>query len=83
MTTTAVAERMTDVFQQVFNDDTLVPVDATTADDIEAWDSVMHVTLVFSLEEEFGIELVEIDQVELQTVGDLRRMIERQLDGSS
>jgi len=36
-------EQLTDVFRNVFDDDTIVIIPETTADDIEGWDSLSHV----------------------------------------
>ena len=79
MISASVADRVAGVFQQVFNDDALQPSLESTPDDIPGWDSVMHVTLIFSLEDEFGIELEEVAHAEVTTVGDLCALIERQL----
>jgi acyl carrier protein len=71
MTSAALPDRLLDVFQQVFNDDALQLSGDMTADDIPGWDSVMHVNLIFSLEDEFGIELDEAAQDQISTVGEL------------
>ena len=49
-------ERLVDVFRQVFDDETLRLTDETTADDIEGWDSVAHINLMFSIEQAFGVQ---------------------------
>lgn len=40
-----VKSRLTTVFRDVFDDDGIELSDSTTADDIEAWDSLEHITL--------------------------------------
>ena len=40
-----IIERLDDVFRDVFDDDTLEVDENTTADDIEDWDSIEHITL--------------------------------------
>ena len=74
-----VLERLESVFRTVFSDDAIVLEDGLTADDVEGWDSITHITLVFAVEEEFHIRLATGDLEEMSDVGDLRQAIERQL----
>ena len=48
-----IIERLNDVFRDVFDDDTLEVDENTTADDIEDWDSIEHITLIGAVEDEF------------------------------
>ena len=57
------------VFQDVFDDETIKIDDNTTAKDIEEWDSLMHITLVLSVEKEFGVELSAAEVGKLSNVG--------------
>ena len=50
-----VFQKLTEVFQDVFDDDGIVLSDSTSAEDIEDWDSLSHITLLSSIEEEFGL----------------------------
>ena len=43
MTRETVYERLNEVFQDVFDDETITVQDNTTADDIEDWDSLEHI----------------------------------------
>ena len=47
-----IIERLDDVFRDVFDDDTLEVDENTTADDIEDWDSIEHITLIGAVEDE-------------------------------
>lgn len=73
--------RLTDVFRQTFNDETIDLKDSMTADDIERWDSVSHISLIFAIEEEL-IQLSTRDLEGLANVGDMRRAILRKLPDS-
>ena len=46
-----------DVFRQVFGDDEIVLSDSTTADDIDGWDSMMHINLIIAIEKRFRREV--------------------------
>jgi acyl carrier protein len=56
MTREEVYERLNEVFQDVFDDDEISVNDATTAKDIEGWDSLEHINLIVAVESEFGIK---------------------------
>ena len=51
-----VFERVNKVFRDVFDDESIVVTDETTADDIEDWDSLEHINLIVAMEEEFGMK---------------------------
>jgi acyl carrier protein len=70
-------ERLTEVFRTTFGDEAIVLAPEMTADDIAAWDSVTHITLIYAIEDEFGITLSAKDLENLGNVGDLFAAIER------
>ncbi len=53
----AILDRLTPICRDVFEDDTLAITEETCADDIEIWDSLMHLTLISEIEAAFGISL--------------------------
>ncbi len=65
-----------EIFRQVFDDDRLVIAPETSRREIADWDSVAHVKLILSLEEEFGIRFTEDEVSCVQTVGDFLAAIE-------
>jgi acyl carrier protein len=69
-------ERLTSVFQDVFEDDDISLARETTADDIEGWDSLMHVTLVVNVESKFDVRFSSSEVSALECVGDLIDLIE-------
>ncbi len=72
-----VVDRLTEVFRTTFEDDALELRPEMTAEDVEAWDSVSHITLIYAIEDEFGIKLSTRDLEGLATVGDLIEAVER------
>ena len=58
MTHAEVMERLTGVFRDVFDDDSIVITDQTTANDIEEWDSLEHINLIDAVEQEFHMQEV-------------------------
>jgi acyl carrier protein len=67
--------RLTAVFRDLFNDDTIVLSDQTTAADIQGWDSFNHINLVTMVETEFGIRFKTSEITHLKNVGELMDLI--------
>jgi acyl carrier protein len=72
-----VVDRLTEVFRVTFGDEAIVLDPAMTADDVEAWDSVSHITLIYAIEDEFGIKFSTRDLEGLACVGDLIDVVKR------
>jgi len=70
-----VEERLTAVFRDAFDDDRITLHDHTTADDIEEWDSLSHISLVLSVEKEFGLRLSAAEVGALGNVGEMIDLI--------
>ena len=51
----------------------------TRPDDVPAWDSVGHLTLVSNLEQAFGISLDVDDIMEMENVRDIVRVVQSKL----
>ena len=71
----SVDDRLNDVFQKVFLNDDLVLVDEMTAADIEGWDSLAHINLMFAIEQEFGFQFPGNELAELANIGELKEFI--------
>jgi acyl carrier protein len=74
-TTSATLAQIEEIVRDVTGEDTLVLTPDTRVADVEGWDSLANVSIVFSLEEAFG---THIDLVAgFETVGDLVALIDR------
>jgi acyl carrier protein len=71
----ALPERLQEVFRDVFDDPGLVLTESTTAADIPDWDSLQHVTLLFRIEDEFGVEFTGDEAASLANVGELAALL--------
>ena len=71
MTRAEVFEKLNEVFQGVFDDEDINVTDATTASDVEGWDSLMHITLISEVEDAFGIHFEMKDVTKMQNVGEM------------
>jgi acyl carrier protein len=77
MTREQVYEKLNEIFQDVFDDGDITVNDETTAADIDGWDSLMHITLVGTVEDEFDIKFSVKDIAAMKNVG---QMVDRILE---
>lgn len=70
-----VYEQLTEIFKDVFMEDDIQINDNTTANDIDGWDSLMHITLIGAIEDEFDIKFPMKDVVAMKNVGDMVNLI--------
>ncbi len=71
MTREEIFERVDAIFQDEFDDDTIHVTEATTADDIEDWDSLEHINLVVAIEKEFGMKFTMGEVTGMANVGEM------------
>jgi acyl carrier protein len=72
-----IEQRLTNVFRDVFNDDTLTIRPDLTASDVEDWDSLSHIDMITAVEREFAIRLTTGEVSSMKNVGDLMTLIQR------
>ena len=65
------------IFRDNFDDDSLVITPATSAQDIEDWDSLEQINLLTAMEKKFGIKFKLEDVRSLNNVGDILDLIAR------
>ena len=75
MTREEVYENLNEVFQNVFDDDSIEVNDETTANDIEDWDSLNHITLIDAVENEFGVRFTMGEVSGMKNVGEMAEII--------
>lgn len=75
----AVIDELTQVFEEVFDQSGLTLTPETTANDIEGWDSMSHVTMLIAVEDHFKIEFKPYEIANLVNVGALISLIEKKL----
>jgi len=72
-------EMLEPVFREVFDDKSITLSRATTANDIDDWDSLTHMNLVIALELRFKIKFALGELQSLKNVGDMLDLINRKL----
>jgi acyl carrier protein len=72
-------ERIQRVMRDIFDEPGLLVSSATSANDVEAWDSLSHISLVVAVEKEFGVRFDLRELRALKNVGEWDDLIGRKL----
>ena len=64
-------EKLTEIFRDVFDEDSISLTEETTSADIDGWDSLIHITLVAEVEDAFGIRFPMKKVVSMKNVGEM------------
>ena len=72
-----VHQRLQEIFRTVMEDGDLILTDDLTAADVPNWDSLAQVSLMFTIETEFGLQFDDDQLASLNNVGELRRFVEQ------
>jgi acyl carrier protein len=68
---------LTPLFQELFEDDTIVLHPDTTAEDIRGWDSFNNITLMVAIERQFRMRMTTAEIESFSCVGDMAAAIIR------
>ncbi len=68
-------ERLTEVFRDFFDDDEIELDEETTAEDIDDWDSLNHITLIAAVEGEFNVRFTMGEVSGMKNVGEMVKII--------
>ena len=67
--------RLDQVFQDVFDEDSIKVVPELSAKDVDGWDSLTHIRLILTVERAFKIKFSTSEIGKLENVGDLVTLI--------
>ena len=67
--------RLNKVFRDVFDDDSITVNPKTTANDIEDWDSLEHITLLSAVEKEFKMKFKMGEISSMKNVGEMASIV--------
>ena len=70
-----IAERLNEVFRDVFDDDSITVGPSTTAADIDDWDSLEHINLIEAVESEFHMRFKMKEVSAMKNVGEMMSII--------
>jgi acyl carrier protein len=72
-----IVARLTPIFRDVFNDNTLVVTDKLNAADVVTWDSLSNINMIVAVEKTFDVKFSIKDVRNLKNVGELLELIKR------
>lgn len=68
--------RLTTIFHDVFDDDSIVVTPELSAKDVDGWDSLTHIRLILTVEKAFFIKFSASELGKLENVAGLVQLIE-------
>lgn len=71
--------RLTPIFHDIFDDETLVLTPGLNAASVPEWDSFNHINLIVAVEAVFKIKFQTAELESMKTVGHLAALIEKKL----
>jgi acyl carrier protein len=72
-----IMERLQKTIRSVFENDSIEVVEATTADDVDEWDSLAHISLIEEIEKVFKVKFALGELMKLQNVGQMAELIQK------
>jgi acyl carrier protein len=82
MDETQIYARLSEVFESVFDDDSIQLTPALTAKDVDGWDSLTHIRLLLTVERTFKVKFSTSEIGKLENVGGLVTLIQEKLQTS-
>ena len=77
--TTDIYEKLSVIFRDVFEDETLIAKPSLTADDIAGWDSLTNLRLVLTVQKAFGVKFTAHEITSLNNVGELATLVQAKI----
>lgn len=72
-------EKIQGVVKEVLQKNNIVLGPETSSKDVEGWDSLRHVMIITAIENHFDIMIDFEDVMEMKTLGDIYRVVEKKL----
>lgn len=70
-----IVSKLTGIFRDVFDDESINITPQMSADDLEEWDSISHISLISAVEDEFGMKFTMSEVVGMKNVGEMVNII--------
>lgn len=75
MTHEEIMERLTEVFRDIFDDDSICVNDSTAPEDIDEWDALSHIDLTTAVENEFSMRFHMREVACVKNAGEMAEII--------
>jgi acyl carrier protein len=79
MEKTDILKQVQDIFRDILDDENIILSDASTAEDIEDWDSLTHIQLIKAIEKNFSIRFTSREILSWNNVGEMLDSIKSKL----
>lgn len=66
-----ILSQVEEIFRDVLDNEEIVLVDTTTANDVEDWDSLTHIQLIVAIEKHFSIKFTSKEILSWANVGEM------------
>jgi acyl carrier protein len=76
-------QRLTKIFHNVMDDDSIVLTPELTAADVKEWDSFNHINLIVAIEQAFKIKFQTAELESMKNVGHLVALIEKKVNAAA
>ena len=77
MTRETIIEKLTEIFRDVLDDETLVITPETTANDVPEWDSLSHMMLLSEIESVFEYKFSMKQSLGMKNIGEMIDILEK------
>ena len=67
--------RLSEIFHDLFDDDSIAVTPELSAKDVDGWDSLTHIRLILTIEKAFKIKFTTSEIGKLENVGELVTLI--------
>ena len=74
-----ILDELQPIFQDIFEDDELSITAESNANTVKGWDSLVHITLIFAIEQEFEIKFALGELEAMKNVGDMVELMQTKL----
>ena len=71
--------RLAEIFEDVFDDDSIQVAPDLSAKDVDGWDSLAHIRMILTVEKAFKIKFSTSEIGKLENVGDLAALIKARI----
>lgn len=78
-----IEKKVTLIFREVLDNDRITLSRKSTAGDVDGWDSLTHINLIFAIEKEFKIRFNLAELKPLQNVGELLDLVQKKISQQS
>ncbi len=76
-----ITAKVQEIFRNVFQVPELIVRPDMTANDVDKWDSLTHLTMIAKVEEVFGFRFKLKEMVKMKNVGDMLTIINEKMNG--